>query len=227
MVFAMKNHVFFRDIFINNNLFQTYGNKYVMYLNLCIKIKYKKIIKTLLSIAFAGPGFETEDDMLDFIYNQSLQADSKILGGIAFYNEFDGTDNLPTNITYSIRLKSGQRNLPLDEQFSSDNNASQWRTDQRFPPFQLPGPREKNDTYGGTPGTQFNNSCVFTGQIFTGVEKMLSSQKTCQIFLRTFCMFLCTKGPNFPPKHQNFLGMSFLEQKEKGLLPRTGIQFYF
>ncbi|XP_072043597.1 phospholipid-transporting ATPase ABCA3-like [Amphiura filiformis] len=100
-----------------------------------------------------GPGFDTEDIMLEFIANQTVNASSEILGGITFYNEFNSLDRLPTNITYSIRLKSGQRNIPFDDLFeNADGNVSQWKTDQRFPAFQLPGPREKYRTWGGSPG---------------------------------------------------------------------------
>ena len=104
---------------------------------------------------FAGPGFDTEKEMLNFIANQSADPKSKILGGITFHNQFDSAYILPKNITYSIRLKSGQRNIPFDELFEDQNgNTSQWKTDMRFPPFQLPGPREKLRPWGGAPGME-------------------------------------------------------------------------
>ncbi|XP_033630935.1 ATP-binding cassette sub-family A member 3-like [Asterias rubens] len=48
-------------------------------------------------------------------------------------------------MTYSIRLSNSMRNV------ENENSMSQWQTEDLFPFYQVPGPRNKDDLYGGVP----------------------------------------------------------------------------
>lgn len=94
----------------------------------------------------SATGFPTENEMVDFFQKQNFSS-SDYLGGIAFHNMDDAGMDLPTNITYSIRLNSSPRNSP-----GSFAAQIEWPTDYLFPFYQFPVPREKNSTEGGFPG---------------------------------------------------------------------------
>ena len=109
---------------------------------------HKKIFSrtiTTVSHLFLAIGYATEEDLLDYFAaaNSSI---SNVLGGIVFYNKFPG-DAIPSDPTYSIRLSANPRNAPLSTQEDST-----WLTDELFPFYQFPGPREANYTDGGSPG---------------------------------------------------------------------------
>ncbi|XP_038067464.1 ATP-binding cassette sub-family A member 3-like [Patiria miniata] len=99
-----------------------------------------------------GRGFETEEDMLDFLTDANATNQKEFLGGVTFHNPFPSAYELPSNITYSIRLKASQRNYP-DAKFNNiTGDSGRWHTDTLFELISRPGPREKGKTWGGKPG---------------------------------------------------------------------------
>ncbi|XP_022089306.1 ATP-binding cassette sub-family A member 3-like [Acanthaster planci] len=100
-----------------------------------------------------GLGFATEADMLDFLTaSDNSTYHSEFLGGVTFHNPFPSADQLPTNITYSIRLKASQRNFPGITTKQYTGATSRWHTDELFELISTPGPRQKEHTWGGKPG---------------------------------------------------------------------------
>ncbi|TRY96423.1 hypothetical protein DNTS_021457 [Danionella cerebrum] len=56
-------------------------------------------------------------------------------------------------VSYHLRFTYSPRNAPLPEKTELNPNSDRdWHTLSLFPLFQLPGPREKHDETGGTPG---------------------------------------------------------------------------
>lgn len=100
-----------------------------------------------------GPGFPTEEAMLEHFAGLNNSKTSPLLGGITFYN-FEEDGGLPNNLTYSIRLSASPRNSP---RMSGDDNSlndqkSEWKTDELFPFIMTMGPRAKSKSWGGDPG---------------------------------------------------------------------------
>ena len=92
-------------------------------------------------------GFDSEEELLEAM---TLSSSNNILGGIIFKNDFtDDGQTAPPNMTYSIRLSNSMRNV------ENENSMSQWQTEDLFPFYQVPGPRNKDDLYGGVPGRGF------------------------------------------------------------------------
>ncbi|XP_038064273.1 ATP-binding cassette sub-family A member 3-like [Patiria miniata] len=90
-------------------------------------------------------GFNSEEDLLAVL---KLTPTENILGGIIFQSGFqDNGKGIPANLTYKIRLSNSMRNVEKQSSFMT-----QWQTQSLFPFYQLPGPRNKDDTYGGVPG---------------------------------------------------------------------------
>ncbi|XP_071508675.1 phospholipid-transporting ATPase ABCA3-like [Diadema antillarum] len=101
-----------------------------------------------------GPGFPTEELMLEHFANINDTRTSPLLGGITFHNHFPKDGQLPVNLNYSIRLSASPRNSPYS---SGDSNSfndqqSEWKTDELFPFIMTLGPRAKDQTWGGDPG---------------------------------------------------------------------------
>ncbi|XP_066497951.1 phospholipid-transporting ATPase ABCA3 [Hoplias malabaricus] len=96
-------------------------------------------------------GFETEEQLEDFV---KTDKDSVILAAVVFEHSFSHDDEpLPLQVSYHLRFKYSPRNAPPREKSElNPNNDFDWHTLSLFPLFQLPGPREKHDAYGGTPG---------------------------------------------------------------------------
>ncbi len=94
-------------------------------------------------------------DFMEHLENATLFQPSDILAGIIF--DFPNSQTLPHNITYKIRLSSTPRNRNHTGQqeafFQKDNG---WKTQQMFPLLPMVGPRETNETWGGSPGMMNN-----------------------------------------------------------------------
>ncbi|KAL5250662.1 hypothetical protein ACHWQZ_G016406 [Mnemiopsis leidyi] len=89
-------------------------------------------------------GYDSEKDMVDNLTshnNNNGGSASPWLGGIVF----NTTD--PKNIHYSIRLDAVPRLYN-----HSDPNVKDWRTRWVYPVFEVIGPREINNSFGGDPG---------------------------------------------------------------------------
>ncbi|XP_033097470.1 ATP-binding cassette sub-family A member 3-like [Anneissia japonica] len=97
-------------------------------------------------------GFENEEELLQYAANKSMEVNATFLGGIVFVDNFDNKNVLPKNITYSIRLKASQVNVPISDETSGNSNISRWKTNMLYPLVQVPGPREPDDKHGGEPG---------------------------------------------------------------------------
>ena len=80
-----------------------------------------------------------------------LSSSNNIIGAVIFKSDFpDGGGTVPSNMTYSIRLSYSMRNV------DQNSYVTQWMTQSLFPFYQVPGPREKEDAYGGLPGKSLN-----------------------------------------------------------------------
>lgn len=109
------------------------------------------MVATQLSL-FNVTGFQNEDEMVRVLVSEEQNRnkpsnDVSFLGGIAFNKSLDSGD-----IIYKIRLSSKSRKKYKQEKqgFGTDPSAN-WNTQFTFPVFQVPGPRDKNSTYGGPP----------------------------------------------------------------------------
>ncbi|XP_071943840.1 phospholipid-transporting ATPase ABCA3-like [Antedon mediterranea] len=107
--------------------------------NLDVRFSLIKIGKTI--------GFKDEEDLLVAIRNENTTY-SNVLGAVVFNNEFPDPYNLPSNLNYSIRLSPNPRNVLVD----AFSESQRWYTGFLYPLYQAAGPREKNETWGGTPG---------------------------------------------------------------------------
>ena len=123
-----------------------------------------------------GRGFKTEADMVEFLTRNDSKGTSEFLGGITFHNPFPSAEDLPANITYSIRLKASQRNYPNSQYSNLTGQSSRWYTDKLFPLIALPGPREKTDTWGGDPGKNTMSNCFLGTLVFGNVIHFLLFQ---------------------------------------------------
>ncbi|XP_033100067.1 ATP-binding cassette sub-family A member 3-like [Anneissia japonica] len=94
-------------------------------------------------------GFNNEEDLLEAVRNENTSY-SSVLGAVVFNNDFPDPYSLPLNVNYSIRLSPNPRNVLID----SFSESQRWYTAFLYPLYQSPGPREKNETYGGSPGYQ-------------------------------------------------------------------------
>ncbi|XP_063961818.1 phospholipid-transporting ATPase ABCA3-like [Lytechinus pictus] len=114
----------------------------------------RSLSKPFISLA-DGPGFPTEDAMLGYFAQLNNSKVSPLLGGITFHNEFPENGDLPSNLTYSIRLSSSPRNAPgmnPSDDETLNNQKSEWKTDELFPFIMTMGPRSKEYSWGGDPG---------------------------------------------------------------------------
>ena len=97
--------------------------------------------------------FRNEDEMVRVLVSEEQNRnkpsnDALFLGGIVFNKSLNSGD-----IIYKIRLSSKSRknyDQKKEGQFGTDPSAN-WNTQFTFPVFQVPGPRDKNSTYGGPP----------------------------------------------------------------------------
>ncbi|KAK4312219.1 hypothetical protein Pmani_016341 [Petrolisthes manimaculis] len=98
-------------------------------------------------------GFATEGELVDrlstFGKEENKEIVEDILGAVVFTNEFPKENELPEKLSYKIRLKGSQRSKKQRNLLSPPR---QWFTEIFYPRFQVPGPRERNDNYGGIPG---------------------------------------------------------------------------
>ncbi|XP_075035584.1 phospholipid-transporting ATPase ABCA3 [Mixophyes fleayi] len=115
------------------------------------------IVQTLerqLGIHVRARGFPTERDFEDFIRHDNQSGN--VLASLVFEHPFNNSDDpLPLQVRYKLRFKYSPRNAPLSERTGLNPNVDRnWRTRYLYPLFQLPGPRERKDVTGGTPGYQ-------------------------------------------------------------------------
>ena len=91
-------------------------------------------------------GFQTEEDMERFLVNEEQNGGNKdaFLGGIVFNKTLYTRD-----IIYKIRLSSKSK-IKEKRTFGTDPSAT-WNTQFTFPVFQIPGPRNGNNSRGGPP----------------------------------------------------------------------------
>lgn len=109
-------------------------------------------VEKKLAIDIRARGFPTEGDFEKFVKhdNQSGQ----VLAALVFEHTFNNSDDpLPLQVRYKLRFKYSPRNAPINEQSGLNPNVDRnWHTRYLYPLFQLPGPRERADITGGTPG---------------------------------------------------------------------------
>ncbi|MBN3289285.1 ABCA3 protein, partial [Polypterus senegalus] len=97
-------------------------------------------------------GFDTEKDFEQYIKNDP---DSEnILAAVVIDHHFNHSEEpLPLKVKYHLRFKYSPRSAPPAERTRlNPNNDRDWHTQYLFPMFQLPGPRERTSSKGGTPG---------------------------------------------------------------------------
>ncbi|XP_066546484.1 phospholipid-transporting ATPase ABCA3 [Amia ocellicauda] len=97
-------------------------------------------------------GFGTEQEFEHYVKTDPRSG--KILAALVFDHVFTSDDEpLPLQVRYHLRFKYSPRNAPSSEKSElNPNNDRDWHTLNLFPLFQLPGPRERKDAEGGTPG---------------------------------------------------------------------------
>ncbi|XP_063790760.1 phospholipid-transporting ATPase ABCA3 [Pseudophryne corroboree] len=117
----------------------------------------RDIVKTVeknLGIDIRARGFPTERDFEEFIKHDNQSGN--VLASLVFEHQFNSSDDpLPLQVRYKLRFKYSPRNAPMNEKIGINPNVDRnWRTRYLYPLFQLPGPRERTDASGGTPGYQ-------------------------------------------------------------------------
>ena len=92
-------------------------------------------------------------DYLMFV-NQTVNNTRDYLAGIVFLNDFDHAGKkFHKKITYKLRFSSYPRNAGNQRlRFNPFLEDKSWSTDFMFPLFQQVGPRQSNETCGGSPG---------------------------------------------------------------------------
>ncbi len=95
-------------------------------------------------------GFDTEDNLVDYIWSEEDSRTSNIWGGVVFTNDFPNGTTLPQHLKYKIRPRSEQR-YQLDDNRPNVFMASDWYTGVMYPLFQMPGPRNEDEFTGGSP----------------------------------------------------------------------------
>ncbi|XP_064415233.1 phospholipid-transporting ATPase ABCA3 isoform X1 [Latimeria chalumnae] len=108
-------------------------------------------INTSVSLTFTR-GFLTERDFNKYIKFDNTSG--RVLAALVVNHSFSYTDEpLPLQVKYHLRFKYSPRNAPRSEQTAlNPNQDKDWHTLYLFPLFQLPGPRERDNSHGGTPG---------------------------------------------------------------------------
>ncbi|XP_068605723.1 phospholipid-transporting ATPase ABCA3 [Brachionichthys hirsutus] len=96
--------------------------------------------------------FETEEQFENFVRND--RHSSKLLAAVVFEHPLNDSDgSLPLKVSYHLRFSFSPRNAPLREKSQlSLNSDLDWHTHSLFPLVQIPGPRERHEKEGGTPG---------------------------------------------------------------------------
>ncbi|XP_076337701.1 ATP binding cassette subfamily A member 3 isoform X2 [Tachypleus tridentatus] len=112
--------------------------------------------------------FSTESQLVDFYVNNT----GKVLGGVIFTEEKEGSSNFSKKISYTIRMKATPRNLNKDVQNSVEN----WKTQLTFPVFQLVGPREKDSIWGGKPGYMAEGFLSIQHAVALGVIECITNE---------------------------------------------------
>ncbi|KAM8961307.1 phospholipid-transporting ATPase ABCA3 isoform 2-T2 [Pelodytes ibericus] len=107
-----------------------------------------------LGIRIQAHGFPTEHSFEEYIRRGNDSGN--VLAALVFENHFNNSeDPLPLQVRYKLRFKYSPRQAPLSEQTGLNPNVDRnWHTRYLYPLFQLPGPREVNDSTGGNPGYQ-------------------------------------------------------------------------
>ncbi|XP_061703260.1 phospholipid-transporting ATPase ABCA3 isoform X2 [Syngnathoides biaculeatus] len=97
-------------------------------------------------------GFETEKHFEDYVRNDPLSG--LVLAAVVFEEPCCRNDEpLPLQVSYHLRFTFTPRNAPPKEKSELDPNSDlDWHTLSLYPLFQLPGPREQYNMFGGTPG---------------------------------------------------------------------------
>ncbi|XP_019627958.1 PREDICTED: ATP-binding cassette sub-family A member 3-like [Branchiostoma belcheri] len=117
-------------------------------------------VKTVMDIVAAKlqvqvRGFQNESVLQTYVHNamekeETLQV--KVLGGVAFINDFPNETAIPDDIIYKIRLKYSPRAANEGPQINMFNQDKDWKTQYMFKFLQTVGPRNKDDPEGGSPG---------------------------------------------------------------------------
>ncbi|XP_068100526.1 phospholipid-transporting ATPase ABCA3 [Hyperolius riggenbachi] len=107
-----------------------------------------------LEINIKAHGFPTETEFEEYIKHNNQSGN--VLAALVFDHPFNSSDEpLPLQVRYKLRFKYSPRHAPLNEQTGLNPNVDRnWHTRFLYPLFQLPGPRERTDKNGGTPGYQ-------------------------------------------------------------------------
>ncbi|KAK8753744.1 hypothetical protein OTU49_001413 [Cherax quadricarinatus] len=115
--------------------------------------KLMSIVASRLNVDERGYGFTSEEELVKrltrFYKNEDEDVVEDILGGVVFTNPLPADDQLPENIEYKIRLKGSLRSSKKKNPFLPP---PQWYTELSYPLFQVPGPRDRDNNYGGRPG---------------------------------------------------------------------------
>lgn len=103
----------------------------------------------LLIFFYTAKGFETEEEMLSYLANETIK-NTTFLGGITFDMNMSDPHRDPTKYKYSIRLSSSPRNAPYTVADFSQSE-SEWQTGKLFTPLLISIPRHVDVPWGGTP----------------------------------------------------------------------------
>ncbi|XP_066292809.1 phospholipid-transporting ATPase ABCA3-like isoform X1 [Branchiostoma lanceolatum] len=117
-------------------------------------------VKTVMDIVAARlqvqvRGFKNETFLETYVHNameKEAELQTKVLGGVAFINNFPDETTIPDDIIYKIRLRYSPRagnEGPMVNMFNQDKD---WKTQYMFKFLQTVGPRNKDDVEGGSPG---------------------------------------------------------------------------
>eukprot|EP00058_Branchiostoma_floridae_P010060 XP_002595548.1 hypothetical protein BRAFLDRAFT_117471 [Branchiostoma floridae] len=111
------------------------------------------IVATKLGVQVRG--FKNETFLQTYVHNameKEKELQTKVLGGVAFINDFPNETAIPDDIIYKIRLKYSPRAAnegPMVNMFNQDKD---WKTQYMFKFLSTVGPRNKGDNEGGSPG---------------------------------------------------------------------------
>lgn len=99
-------------------------------------------------------GFDSEEAMVNFLIQGNVnELAENMLGGVVF-SSFNVSEpmNVPTNITYKIRLPYASRSGIRKNTFTAYGGEHSWMTSYTFPIVSLNGPRHLGYPSGGAPG---------------------------------------------------------------------------
>ncbi|KAF7698247.1 phospholipid-transporting ATPase ABCA3 [Silurus meridionalis] len=142
-------------------------------------------------------GFETEHQFEEFVKTDPESA--KILAAVVFEHSFSHDDEpLPLQVNYHLRFTYSPRNAPTKEKSElNPNNDLDWHTLSLFPLFQLPGPREQHDLYGGTPGYYREGFLMVQHAVDRAIMKAYNRTAATALFMQTRVVLTRFPYPSF------------------------------